>query len=64
MPEHRFIPRAFRARTGIPLGHPSRFGRIEPQAEAVTRLAVAGQHARDERLLPGLQAHRMHVDVT
>src|SRR5688500_19152125 len=62
--EHRLVQRAFGGRTGIPLGHLPRFGRVEPQAEAVTRLAVKGQHARDERLLPGLPAHRMDVDVT
>jgi hypothetical protein len=56
--EHRFLlPQA-----RVPLGHVARFTGIEPEAEAETGLSVLGHHARDQRLLARLEAHRMDVD--
>jgi hypothetical protein len=62
MTEHRLAARALASRPGMPLGHVARLRGIELEAEAVSQLSFLREHSRDERLLPRLQAHGVHVD--
>jgi len=63
MTEQRLVRRALGAPAGIPFGHLPGLRGVEPKAEAVAHVAFLGDHARDQRLLPALEAHRMHVNV-
>jgi len=63
MTEHRLVRRALGACAGVPFGHLARLGGVEAKAEAVAHVAILGLHARDQRLLPALEPHRMHVNV-
>ena len=63
MAEHRLVLGTIQGGAGVPFGHLPGLGCIEAEAEAVARFPFAAQHARDERLLPALEAHRMHMDI-
>src|SRR5882762_1593846 len=63
MVELALVRRALGAQARGPFGHVARLGGVDAEAEAVTHASLGRDHARDEHLLAGGDAHGVHVDV-